>query len=45
LLFNNSSIYYQQLQQIADEVDSQIFVVNPENIEEILLNEFRAKKQ
>ena len=45
LLFNNSSIYYQQLQQIANEVDSQIFVVNPENIEEILLNEFRAKKQ
>jgi Ca-activated chloride channel family protein len=45
LLFNNSSIYYQQLQQIADEVGSQIFVVNPENIEEILLNEFRAKKQ
>jgi hypothetical protein len=26
-------------------VGSQIFVVNPENIEEILLNEFRAKKQ
>lgn len=44
-LFNNSSTYYKQLQSIAEEVSGEVFVVNPENIEEILLNELRAKKQ
>lgn len=44
-LFNNSSTYYQQLKQIAGEVGSKVFVVNPQNIEETLLNEFRAKTQ
>jgi hypothetical protein len=44
-LFNNSSTYFNQLQEIADEVNGEVFVVNRENIEEILLNELRAKKQ
>ena len=44
-LFNNSSTYFNQLKEIADEVNGEVFVVNRENIEEILLDELRAKKQ
>lgn len=44
-LFNNSSIYFQQLESIAKEVNSEVFVVDPSNIEKVLLNELRAKKQ
>lgn len=44
-LFNNSTTYYRQLSEIGAEVGAKIFVVNKENIETILLNELRAKKQ
>lgn len=44
-LFNNSSLYLQQLQAIMLEVGGSIEVVNKNNIEEILLNELTAKKK
>jgi uncharacterized protein YegL len=44
-LFNNSTTYFNQLTDIAQEVGANVLVVNPSNIETTLLNELRAKKR
>lgn len=44
-LFNNSSTYFDQLNAIAQELGASVIVVNKANIESVLLNELRAKKQ
>ena len=44
-LFNNSSTYLNQLNELAQEVGASVFVVNKTNIESILLNELQAKKK
>ena len=44
-LFNNSSTYYSQLKAISTPIGGEVFVVNASNIEEILLDQLRAKKQ
>lgn len=44
-LFNNSSLYYKQLKEIAAQVDANVFVIEPGNIEDVLLNELGAKRK
>jgi len=44
-LFNNSSTYYSQLKAISTPIGGEVFMVNANNIEQILLNQLRAKKQ
>lgn len=41
-LFNNSTVYRQQLQDLADATGAELYVILPENIDEILLKELKA---
>lgn len=41
-LFNNSSVYRQQLQDFVDNIGGELYIILPENIDEILLKELKA---
>lgn len=41
-LFNNSTVYRQQLQDLTDATGAELYVILPENIDEILLKELKA---
>lgn len=41
-LLNNSSVYQEQMQELANEVGAQLYVVTKENVEALLLQEFKA---
>lgn len=44
-LFNKSSLYYEQFKEIVDAVGANLYVVSKENIEEVLIDELKAKKK
>lgn len=44
-LFNDATIFKEQMKKVADSVNGKIYVITPENVEEILLKEFRAVKK
>ena len=42
LLFNDASIYKSQMEELAAIVNGKVYSVTPENIEQVLLKEFKA---
>lgn len=44
-LFSNAPLYLSQMQELAAIVDGQVYVITEENVEEILLQEFRVEKE
>ncbi|MCD8528925.1 MAG: VWA domain-containing protein [Chitinophagales bacterium] len=43
-LFNNSSVYVQQLETIAQNVNASVYVITPQNVEDVLLNQLSKRK-
>ncbi len=41
-LFNKSTVYYNQLKTITEKVNANIYVIEPQNIEQVLLRELGA---
>lgn len=44
-LFNKSSLYFDQLKEIVEAVGANLYVVSKENIEDVLIDELKAKKK
>lgn len=44
-LFNEATVFKDQMKSVIDEVDEKLYVITPENVEEILLKEFKAVRK
>lgn len=44
-LFNDASIFKTQMKNLADAVNGKLYIVNPENVEEILLQELKERRR
>ncbi len=44
-LFNEATLFQKQMQEVADATNGKLFIVNPKNVEKILLGELKAVRK